>query len=186
MPYQAPLKSEVNPSSPDKPHKHCPTCGRKFKSNVRLFMRHFPSIFKRLTYYSAVLVAGRDFPQCFAARLILTLLYRRHQIFAPLKLFFLCQKPQFCYPTCWYNLCISLQIVLLTLASVSTFIITFQTKVICLFYTFTRRCNAYLVTNKNDHLFFISFALTKSWGLKTFAWTIAAHYHSPTLLLTVW
>lgn len=35
VPYQAPLKSEVNPSSPDKPHKHCPTCGRKFKSNRR-------------------------------------------------------------------------------------------------------------------------------------------------------
>ena len=33
-PFESPLKSEVPPSSPTKPHKHCPTCGKKYKSNV--------------------------------------------------------------------------------------------------------------------------------------------------------
>jgi hypothetical protein len=34
-PFESPLKSEVPPSSPTKPHKHCPTCGKKYKSNRR-------------------------------------------------------------------------------------------------------------------------------------------------------
>ena len=36
VPFEAPLKSDDIPSSPDKPQKHCPTCGRKYKTNVRI------------------------------------------------------------------------------------------------------------------------------------------------------